>query len=122
MAAPAGELIAIEAKHKSRRADERLSCSRLPSIAPIIAATLMPRSPAICFKLSQNSSSTLTLVLWPAMLIERFKTRDTLPPPRMSQRYDNEPAIRYCDRMTIRTRKNPGLGATGGYRSVAVAV
>src|SRR5262249_20941623 len=47
----------------------------------------MPRSPAISFKQFQNSSSTLTLVLWPAMLIERFKTRDTLPPPRMSQRY-----------------------------------
>jgi len=34
----------------------------------------MPRSPAISFKLFQNSSSTLTLVLWPAMTIERFET------------------------------------------------
>jgi hypothetical protein len=43
----------------------------------IIAASVMLRSAAISFKLSQNSSSTLILVLWPAMTTERFKTRDT---------------------------------------------
>src|SRR5262249_36271149 len=96
-------------------ADDRLACLRPPWIAPIIAARVMPRSPAISFKLSQNSSSTLILVLWPAMTTERFKTGDTAPPPRMSQRY-------YIDRMIIGTRKTLGLVATGGYRSVAVAI
>jgi hypothetical protein len=36
----------------------------------------MPRSRAISFKLFQNSSSRLTLVLWPAITIERFETED----------------------------------------------
>src|SRR5262249_45987056 len=36
----------------------------------------MPPSLAISFKLFQNSSSRLTLVLWPAMTIERFEIRD----------------------------------------------
>jgi len=40
------------------------------------------RSPAISFKLFQNSSSMLTLVLWPAMTIERFETRDFTLIPR----------------------------------------
>jgi hypothetical protein len=31
-------------------------------------------------------SSRLTLVLWPSMTIERFKTRDMASSPRMSQR------------------------------------
>ena len=96
-------------------ADDRLACLRSPSIAPIIAERLIPRSSAISFKQSQNSSSMLTLVLWPAMTIERFETGDTASPPRMSQRY-------YMERMAIRTRKTPGLSATGTYRSVAVAV
>jgi hypothetical protein len=87
-------------------ADDRLA-SRSPSIAPIIAARLMPRSPAISFKQFQNSSSMLTLVLWPATTIERFEPGDTASPPRMSQQY-------YIDRMAFRTRKTPGLGATGG--------
>jgi hypothetical protein len=68
------------------------------------AATVITRSLAISLKLSQNSSSTLTLVLWPAMTIERFKTGDT------------------ASGLALLTRKTPGLGATGGYRSVAVAV
>src|SRR5262245_7414390 len=57
-------------------ADDRLACSRLPSIAAINAPRVVPRSPAISFKLSQNWSSRLTLVLWPAMTIERFVTED----------------------------------------------
>src|SRR6516162_9654740 len=49
----------------------------------------MPRSRAISFKLSQNWSSRLTLVLWPAMTIERFETEDfTASPPA------NEPSER----------------------------
>src|SRR5215467_2006047 len=41
----------------------------------------MPRSPAISFKLFQNSSSRLTLVLWPAMTIERSETEDFMSSP-----------------------------------------
>ena len=52
------------------------------------AGAVMPRSRAISFKLFQNSSSRLTLVLWPAMKIERFEIRDfTASHPRMSHRY-----------------------------------
>jgi hypothetical protein len=36
----------------------------------------MPRSAAISFKLFRNASSRLTLVLWPAMTIERFEIAD----------------------------------------------
>ena len=36
----------------------------------------MPRSTAISFKLFQNSSSRVTLVLWPAMTIERVEIGD----------------------------------------------
>jgi hypothetical protein len=70
-------------------ADDRVACLRSPWIAPIIAARLMPRSPAISFKLFQNSSSMLILVLWPAMSIERFDTGDT------ASTLTNEPAILY---------------------------
>jgi hypothetical protein len=43
---------------------------------------------ALSFKLFQKSSSRLTLVLWPAMTIERFETGDfTTSPPRISHRY-----------------------------------
>src|SRR5262249_8263201 len=68
-------------------ADDRLACLRPPSIAPTNAVTVTPRSSAISLKLFQNSSSRLILVLWPSMLIERFKTRDTASPTT------NEPAI-----------------------------
>src|SRR5436190_21963421 len=85
-------------------ADDRLACLRPPSIAPTNAVTVTPRSSAISLKLFQNSSSRLILVLWPAMMIERFKTGDTAStPPRMSQRY-------YIDRMIIWTRKTLDLG------------
>ena len=45
------------------------------------------RSSAISLKLFQNSSSRLILVLWSAMMIERFKTRDMACSPT------DEPAI-----------------------------
>src|SRR5262249_21150523 len=57
-------------------ADDRLACSRLPSIAATNAVRVVPRSRAISFKLSQNWSSRLTLVLWPTMTVERFVTED----------------------------------------------
>ena len=74
----------------------------------------MPRSPAISFKLFQNSSSRLTLVLWPAMTIERFETGDfTASPPRISHRYY----------MTVWLfgQEIPRLGATGGFPAEAVS-
>src|SRR5262245_33060381 len=48
----------------------------------------MPRWRAISFKLSQNLSSRLTLVLWPAMTIERFETEDFMasPPHRRNRK------------------------------------
>src|SRR5262245_66190474 len=64
----------------------------------------MPRSPAISFKLFQNSSSRLTLVLWPAMTIERFETGDfTASPPRISHRY--------CMTVRLFGQETPRLGA-----------
>src|SRR5262249_16751877 len=74
---------------------------RLPSIAAPNSARVMPRSPAISFKLFQNSASRLTLVLWPAITIERFETGDfTASPPA------NQPSVLY-DRMALRARKPP---------------
>src|SRR5262249_20418743 len=61
---------------------DRLACSRLPSIAVTNAARVVPRSRAISFKLSQNWPSRLTLVLWPAMTIERFETEDFMASAR----------------------------------------
>ena len=49
---------------------------RAPSIAPINSATLCRRACAISFSAVQNASSMLTLVLWPAMTIERLITGD----------------------------------------------
>src|SRR6516162_8938156 len=63
-------------------ADDRLACCRSASIAPTNSCKVMLRSPAISFRLFQNSSSRLTLVLWPAMTIERFEIGDfTASPP-----------------------------------------
>src|SRR5215475_11489294 len=68
----------------------------------------MPRSPAISFKLFQNSSSRLTLVLWPAMTIERFETGDfTASPPRISHQY--------CMTVWLFGQETPRLGAIGDF-------
>jgi hypothetical protein len=53
------------------------------------------RSLAISLKLFQNSSSRLILVLCPAMMIERFKTRYRASSPGMSPRYYDEQATLY---------------------------
>src|SRR6516165_3109499 len=57
-------------------AEDRLPPRRAPSIAPINSAKLCRRSCAISFNAVQNASSTLTLVLWPAITIERLITGD----------------------------------------------
>src|SRR5919197_22401 len=57
-------------------ADDRLSCCRSESIAATNSDNFFCRWTAISFRLSQNASSRLTLVLWPAITIERLKTRD----------------------------------------------
>src|SRR5262249_25808271 len=74
----------------------------------------MPRSPAISFKLFQNWSSRLTLVLWPAMTIERFETEDFTASPPVNQR-----SVLY-DRMAF-GQENRRLGATGGFPAEAVS-
>src|SRR5882724_5795318 len=69
-------------------ADDKLPWRRSESIVETRSDKVTSRAPAISFKLFQNSSSRLTLVLWPAMTIERFETGDfTASPPRIRHRY-----------------------------------
>ena len=58
-------------------ADERLLLYwRSASIVASRCDNVSSRSSAISFSAYQNASSTLTLVLWPAMTIERLVTGD----------------------------------------------
>src|SRR5437764_13493054 len=57
-------------------ADDRLSCCRSELIVAINSDKLFCRWTAISFRLSQNSSSRLTLVLLPAITTERLTTGD----------------------------------------------
>src|SRR5258707_940330 len=57
-------------------ADDRLPCCRWKSIAATKSDNVMWRSPPISFRLFQNPSSRLTLVLWPPTTTERLVTRD----------------------------------------------
>src|SRR5262245_36602985 len=57
-------------------ADDRLPCCRWESIAATKSDNVMWRSPPISFRLLQNASSRLTLVLWPPTTTERLVTRD----------------------------------------------
>src|SRR6266511_1376910 len=55
-------------------ADDKLPCCRSESIAATSSDKVMSRLPAISLSPFQNASSRLTLVLWPAMTIERLTT------------------------------------------------
>src|SRR5882762_4662217 len=57
-------------------ADDRLPCCRSVSIVATSSDKVMSRPPAISLRPFQNASSRLTLVLWPAMTIERLTTGD----------------------------------------------
>src|SRR5215831_15224359 len=57
-------------------ADERLPCRRSWSIAATMSDKVKSRLAAISFNPVQNASSKLTLVLCPAMTIERLTTGD----------------------------------------------
>src|SRR5580704_15180822 len=65
-------------------ADDKLPCCRSPSIVATNSESVTFRSPAIAFKLPQNPSSRLTLVLCPPMTTERFKTADFILLPSFS--------------------------------------
>src|SRR5437764_10322315 len=57
-------------------ADDRLPCCRSESIAATKSDKVMSRPLAISLSPFQNASSRLTLVLWPAMTIDRLTTGD----------------------------------------------
>src|ERR1700734_1394840 len=57
-------------------ADDRLPCWRSESIAPTRSDKVTRRPTAMSFNPLQNASSRLTLVLWPAMTMERLTTGD----------------------------------------------
>src|SRR5262245_2051991 len=57
-------------------ADDRLPCCRSESIAATRSDKVMSRPLAISLRPLQNASSRLTLVLWPAMTMERLTTGD----------------------------------------------
>src|SRR5215831_6574521 len=80
-------------------ADDRLPCCRWESIAATKSDNVMWRSPPISFRLFQNASSRLTLVLWPRTTIERLATGDFikthLPSVRNSQ-HPNTKFVPFC--------------------------
>src|SRR5271157_4379463 len=57
-------------------ADDRLPCGRPESMDATRSDSVACRLTAISFSPRQNASSRLTLVLWPAMTIERLMTGD----------------------------------------------
>src|SRR5438067_9826915 len=57
-------------------ADDRMPCRRSESIVATKSDKVMSRPLAISFSPFQNASSRLTLVLWPAITIERLITGD----------------------------------------------
>src|SRR3977135_1003955 len=57
-------------------ADDKLPWRRAEWIVETRSDKVTSRAPAISFKPFQNASSRLTLVLWPAMTIERLTTGD----------------------------------------------
>src|SRR5580658_2312385 len=57
-------------------ADDRLPWCRSESTVATKSDNVMFRSIAISFRPVQNASSRLTLVLWPAITMERFTTGD----------------------------------------------
>src|ERR1051325_5827476 len=57
-------------------AEERFPCRRPPSMLATRSESVMLRVPAISLRPLQNASSRLTLVLCPAMTIERLTTGD----------------------------------------------
>src|SRR5437016_8832505 len=57
-------------------ADDKLPCCRSESIAATSSDKVMLRALAISLSPFQNASSRLTLVLWPAMTMERLTTGD----------------------------------------------
>src|ERR1700730_2896483 len=63
-----------------RRADDRLPWARSLSMADTISDKVRSRPDAISFSPFQNASSRLTLVLWPAITIERLTTGDFITP------------------------------------------
>src|SRR6266436_9588826 len=62
-------------------ADERLPCCRSESIAATRSDKVMSRPPAISLRPFQKASSRLTLVLCPAMTMERLTTGDFIARP-----------------------------------------
>src|SRR5438067_1602936 len=62
-------------------AEDRLPCCRALSILPTRSDKVMPRSRAMTLSSFQNASSRLTLVLWPAMAVERLTTDDFIACP-----------------------------------------
>src|SRR5580704_18450794 len=62
-------------------AEERFPCRRPPSMVATRSDSVMLRPEAISFRPFQNASSRLTLVLCPAMTIERLTTGDFIDRP-----------------------------------------
>src|SRR6266498_2545023 len=92
-------------------ADDRLPCCRWVSIAATNSDNVMWRSPPISFRLFQNASSRLTLVLWPRTTIERLATGDFikthLPSVRNSQ-HPNTKFVPFCGHL------KPGFAVCAG--------
>src|SRR5580658_9230409 len=80
-------------------ADDRLPWRRSVSIAATRSDSVICRAMAISFRPVQNASSRLTLVLWPAITIERLTTGDFIA--RLPFRYGVYLACRWLFHFAI---------------------
>src|SRR6266480_7430598 len=88
-------------------ADDRLSCCRSELIVAINSDKLFCRWSAISFRLSQNASSRLTLVLWPAITTERLTTGDFIEATPPTCTYSQHPTRKFA-RYYGRLKNNSG--------------
>ena len=81
---------------KRRIAEDKLPRSRVLSISVTIFDTGTPSVCAIFFRLLQNASSRLTLVLCPSITMERLMIADFMMCPLISAPDRDSKVIRFC--------------------------
>jgi hypothetical protein len=108
-AAQAGEVIRANLSSTKRRiAEDRLPRSRVLSISVTIFDTGTPSVRAIFFRLLQNASSRLTLVLCPSIMMERLTIADFMMCPLIFALDRNSNVIRFCSSSGNEKNADPG--------------
>src|SRR5262249_44765714 len=100
---------------KRRIGEERLPGSRVLSMSVTIFDTGTPSVRAIFFRLLQNASSRLTLVLCPSIMMERLTIADFMMCPLIFAPDRNSNVIRFCS--SSGNEKNADTGSNKIRRS-----